>query len=213
MVLPTHYQRQWATTPLGRRRLASLIGALALGCAPHHSTISQVPAPDRQSMVCPTPASTAIRHASRAQLLGLGGRFDLTLTTADSAHRRTVAHGTLVLAPADSAHRRFVFLGHETRSEFVLVGYTTADLTPLSSLAVSPASRDANAPGVQVDAGGTMVIGNPTSSEGQGFDAGVYLYIKGVRPAAFSGAWASGSTIVPSPHGFFCARRIGSARR
>src|SRR6185437_10227816 len=61
---------------------------------------------------------------------------------------------------------------------------------------------------VQVDDGGMLVIGNlVTPGRGPTLDAGVWFVVRHIDESGFSGTWRDGSTIQPTPHGYFCALR------
>ena len=150
---------------------------------------------------------------TRWELERLGGHYLLTIVREDVDSGRAIT-GKLYLAPTDSAHR-FVrtFPNQRIPREVLLWGYTDAGVNHLAPISVPPSSQNESAPGVQVDATGKMVIGNPQRRSGAAFDAGVYLYIERVDSLSFAGHWAGGGTWQPNPHGFFCARRHATPRR
>jgi len=150
---------------------------------------------------------------TRAELERLGGQYLLTIVREDVDSGRDIT-GNLYLAPTDSAHR-FVrmFPNQRVPREVLLWGYTDAHMNHLAPISVPPSSQNESVPGVQVDATGEMVIGNPQRTSGAAFDAGVYLHIERVHSVSFVGHWAGGGTWQPNPHGFFCAQRRATPRR
>lgn len=150
-----------------------------------------------------TPAHQLDEHALEA----LAGTYLMRVVASDSASPDTVAV-SLVLLQTDSSHRRFKVLpGQHRFTTYILYGYTDANFRGFGNLVVPAASRDADAPGVQVTSDGLMAIGNPMTTTGMAFDAGIFLRIQHLDSLSFSGRWTTGSHVVPSRHGYFCARR------
>lgn len=151
----------------------------------------------------PTPAQELDDHL----LASLRGTYLVLAVASDSANPDTVA-GTLVLLPTDSSHRRFKMLpGQKRFTTYILYGHADMDFRKFGELVVPAASRDPDTPGVQVTSDGLMVIGNPMTTKGMAFDAGIFLCIQRLDSLSFSGRWTTGSHVVPSRHGYFCARR------
>ncbi|MGH7627294.1 MAG: hypothetical protein ACREOJ_18505 [Gemmatimonadaceae bacterium] len=159
-------------------------------------------------MPCRTESGSTSAHTLDERVLeSLPGTYLFLAVASDSANPDTVA-GTLVLLPTDSAHRRFKVLpGQKRFTTYILYGHTDVDVHKYGELVVPAASRDPDTPGVQVTSDGLMVIGNPMTTKGMAFDAGIFLRIQHVDTLSFSGRWTTGSHLVPSRHGYFCARR------
>lgn len=142
------------------------------------------------------------------------------MVAADRPAGDTIVRGELTLVPTDSVHRFHTldpYAAYERRREpeFLLAGWTTVDPGAIGAVGVvvSPASRDLDSPGVQVDRRGDIVIGNPiTPKRGPTLDAGILLFPRHIDDTGFSGAWLDGSPIGPTPHGYFCAVRRASER-
>jgi len=151
--------------------------------------------------------TTSAQKLDEHVLESLPGTYLMLAVASDSANPDTVA-GTLVLLQTDSNHRRFKVLpGQKRFTTYILYGYTDADYRKFGELVVPAASRDPDTPGVQVTSDGLMVIGNPMTTNGIAFDAGIFLRIQRLDSLSFFGRWTTGSHVVPSRHGYFCARR------
>ncbi|MBX6332156.1 MAG: hypothetical protein IRY91_09960 [Gemmatimonadaceae bacterium] len=159
-------------------------------------------------------------NLSEAQIDSLQGSYELTVVATEGSIPGGVAHGQLMLLPTDSVHRYYPLSASTAhyphrKPEFLLAGWTTVDLRTVGafSVATSPASRDPDAPGVQVDRHGQLIIGNPvTPTHMPVIDGGVYFFPHHRTRRGFSGSWIDGGTLRPAPLGYFCAVRIGPPR-
>lgn len=172
--------------------------------------------PVRQRVCLDASAKQPDRPLTAAQIESLRGTYDFTVVGRIRVTADSIVKGELTLSPTDSVHRYYTLdpnAQHWRHREptFLLAGWTTVDLRAVGAVGVvsSPSSRNPDSPGVQVDERGVLVVGNSvTPRRGPTLDAGVLFVVRHIDESGFSGIWTDGSTLQPTPHGYFCAFRV-----
>ena len=135
----------------------------------------------------------------------LKGDFKLTVIATVSGSSDTVASGllSLWLTPDSLA----------SIQPAAVIGSTDLDFARFGRLntAYSPASKDIEQPGVQLNYDGqraSFTVGAASSTRRRWRDAGIAFYVEEINRNGFRGRWREGTSSTRPAQGYFCASRL-----